>query len=50
MQENESPGLKVPKSATNFNIMNKGLYQLDASPSRISDQGHEQIISKIISD
>jgi len=26
MQEDESSGLKVPKSATNFNIMNKGLY------------------------
>jgi hypothetical protein len=40
MQEEESPGLKVPKSATNFNIMNKGLYKLDRSsisPSRAND-------------
>ena len=45
MKEEESPGLKVPKSATNFNMMNKGLYKLENSPSRTDQQEISRLIS-----
>jgi hypothetical protein len=46
--EPDSPSLKVPKTANSYNIMSKGLYQLEKSPSKNSEG--ENLITHLISD